>query len=366
MVDNLARSGIDGFAADLAQLQVYMSARVPVYERLLGLVTTLLEDDVGRRLRKAWSRRSFTVYYDRPLLLLATLRFDALREGPSHPLWQAIAAPTPDPNSATTAGLIASLGRDRQRARVWHSLAHRTVQTNEVSRAVTWLWPAALLGDRTGMALCDVGASAGLNLVADAPALALSWTAHGTQLAIEERPDVGLRIGFDRAPLDVSRDEDADWLRACIWPGEFDRLERLERAIAAFRAARQSASPPVIEQADAREVPARLLALSSAKVHPFWLAYQTVVREYLGSSRQDYLVGMRQWLATMPRGSALWIELEAPPDGATRERPAAIIGHARDGGGQVIDAVLARCEYHPLDIAPEPDEIARLGSALGR
>ena len=353
-------SGIDGFAADLAQLGAYLADRVPVYRRLMELVAAALDGDIGRRLAKAWSRRTFTAFYDRPLLLCATLRFDALREGSGHPLWAAIAADPPDPGAATAAALADALDRDPRRAAVWHSLTRRSVQTNEVSRAVAWRWPAALLvPDGRAVALCDLGASAGLNLVADAPGIGLAWTAGGAPLALRE-VSVVLRRGFDRAPLDVTREEDAAWLRACVWPGERERLERLERAIAAFRAA-----PPLLEAIDARDMPARLAALAAEAPEPdFWLGYQTVMREYLAGSRQAYLDGMRAWLAGMPRGRALWIELESPPEGATRERPAAIIGHALGAGGAVVEAVLARCEYHPTDLAPEPDGLAALGAAL--
>jgi hypothetical protein len=351
------RSGIDGFADDLSKQARYLADRVPAYGRLLELVRAALDGDVGRRLEKAWARRSFTAFYERPLLLCATLRFDAIREGPSHPLWAAIAADPPDPAAVTAGAVDAALGRERDRAAVWHSLTRRSVQTNEVSRAVAWMWPAALLAP-PGMplGLVDLGASAGLNLVADA--LDLGWTAAGAPLAVGARGAIVQRIGLDRAPLDVTRDDDADWLRACIWPGERERAERLERAIAAFRAA---APAPVLETIEAMDIPARLGELTTGP--EFWLGYQTVVREYLGTSRDAYLGGMRAWLAAAPRGRALWIELEAPDAGATRERPAAIIGHAR-GRDAVVDAVLARCEYHPTDLALDLDGIDAVGSAL--
>lgn len=353
------RSGIDGFADDLTQLARYMESRVPAYQQLLELVARSLDGDVGRRLDKAWARRSFGAFYDRPLLLCATLRFDALSEGPTHPLWAAIAADPPDPSAIDAAALSAALGRERERALVWHSLTRRSVQTNEVSRAVAWMWPAAVLAPPGApLGLLDLGASAGLNLVADA--LDLAWTAGGAPLAVGAAGAIRQRRGFDRAPLDVTRDEDAAWLRACIWPGERERLERLERAIAAFRAASPA---PLLETVEASDIPMRLGALTTGP--EFWLGYQTVVREYLGSSRDAYLAGMGEWLAAMPRGRALWVELEAPDSGATRERPAAIIGHAWDGRGQVVDAVLARCEYHPSDLALEPDGIAAIAEALG-
>ncbi len=158
------RAGIDGFAGDIAAQRRYIAERVPSYDRVLALVAAALDGVIGRRLSKAWARRRFVAVYDRPLLLMATLRYDALVTGPAHPLWAALAADEPDPSTATAAALERALGRDRPR--VWHSLTRRHVQTNEVSRAVAWLWPAALAGGRR-LVLCDMGCSAGLNLIAD-------------------------------------------------------------------------------------------------------------------------------------------------------------------------------------------------------
>lgn len=274
-------------------------------------------------------------------------------------MWGALAAAEPDPAAVTPASLEQSFARDRPR--VWHSLTRRTVQTNEVSRAVAWLWPAALVDGHRPLVLCDMGCSAGLNLVADS--IGLSWTAPGPRpLEIAERPRVVGRFGFDRAPLDAADDDDAAWLRACIWAGERDRLDRLERALLAFRAA---PARPVIERVDARDMPARLTELSAGEDGALWIGYQTLVREYLGTDREPYLHGMRRWLSSLP-GRALWIELEDPPHGATRERPAAIMAHVGSTDGSVIDLVLARCQYHPTEIAPEPEAVAALRSALAR
>ena len=275
--------------------------------------------------------------------------------GPVHPLWRALASDEPDPDAVTPAALEQAFARDRPR--VWHSLTRRSVQTNEVSRAVAWLWPAAL-ASTAPLILCDMGCSAGLNLVADA--IGLSWSQPGPRPLTLDEPRVSARFGFDRAPLDAIDDDDAAWLRACIWAGERDRLDRLERALLAFRAATVR---PTIERVDARDMPARLAELGAIHDGALWLAYQTLVREYLGDDREPYLAGMRRWIRSRP-GRALWIELEDPPHGATRERPAAIMAHVGRADGSVLDLVLARCQYHPTEIAPEPDAVAALQAAL--
>jgi hypothetical protein len=358
------RAGIDGFAADIAAQRRYVAARVPSYDRVLALVADALDADIGRRLGKAWARRRFDAVYDRPLLLLATLRHDALATGPDHPLWAALAASEPDPSTVTAAALERALGRDRPR--VWHSLTRRHVQTNEVSRAVAWLWPAALAGDRP-IVLCDMGCSAGLNLVADS--LEQTWSEHGADppraLPVAPDPRVVRRLGFDRAPLDATDEDDSAWLRACVWSGERERLSRLDRALAAFRAAAAAGAAPTLETIDAVDMPDRLIELSAGDDDgALWLAYQSSMREYLGPARRPYLDGMRCWLEARPPGAALWIELEDPPHGASRQWPTALLAHLRGPDGDVTDLVLARCQYHPVEIAPEADAVAAVIAAL--
>ncbi len=172
------------------------------------------------------------------------------------------------------------------------------------------------------------------------------------------------RLGFDRAPLDAADDDDSAWLRACVWAGERERLDRLERALAAFRAAAEG-TVPSIETIDAVDMPDRLIELAAGDATgALWLAYQSSVREYLGPARQPYLDGMRRWLASRPPGAALWIELEDPPHGASRQWPTALLAHLRGPGGGVVNHVLARCQYHPVEIAPEPDAVAAVTAAL--
>ena len=365
------RSGIDGFEADLAEQRRYLAVRVPAYEQVLARVQEAIggdpEGDVARRLTKAWARRSFHAVYDRPLLLLASIRFDALAEGPGHPLWRAVAASDPDPAAAPAEAVAAALDRAPARARLWHALTRRHVQTNEVSRAVAWLWPAALLAAGRPLALCDLGASAGLNLVADQ--LDLAWSLpDGGPLPVARGPRVVRRLGLDLRPLDPSREEDAAWLRACVWPGQHTRLARLDAAILAFRAARTLPAPPVLEQVEASDMPARLAELAlagepAAPDAPLWLAYQSSMREYLGPSREPYLEGMRRWLERMPIGRAVWIELEEPAAGASKERPAALIAHARRRGG-LLEQVIARCDFHPTVVAPDPAGVRALQDAM--
>lgn len=359
------RTGTTGLAEDLELQRRVVEARCPPYARALVLLPAVLRGAAGRYLEAAWGHRRFFAAYDRPLLLLAALRADARAEGPGHPLFAAFAAPSPQPAAVTPEALAAALEPTRER--LYDALARRSVQTNEPSRAVAWLWPAALAGASNGgraVALADVGASAGLNLVADA--LPAPWRFRdGSPVPVARQVQAIARLGLDTSPLDATRQGDADWLRACIWPGETDREERLEAALAAFAAARTRPDAPVLLPIAAGNVPARLGVLSGTEPGTLVIAYQTVVRDYLSpDERAEYTAGMRDWLATHPPGRTLWVELEGAQEDGGPGPPCALAAHVRVPGGEVRTLILARCGYHPDVLEPDPAAVVELAEAL--
>jgi hypothetical protein len=322
---------LERLAEDLEQQRQYVVTRAPVYGRLLELLMSVVPLD---RLEDTWRHRTFEAWYDRPLLLLASLRDDALEEGSSHPLDRAIGSGA-DVDTATPDAMRAAFAPDRS---VWRKLRERFVQTNETSRAVTWLWPAHVIGTAhpsASVQIFDIGASAGLNLVADT--LPRIWTCNGALLSIDPLPRVTRRCGFDLHPVDVIDEKDARWLRACIWPGQTARQMRLEQAIVAWR---QMTPRPELVAARANDVPTRLPRDTMDRL----LAYQTVMRDYLTAEEHvRYESGMRAWLDSLPDGQAFWVELEVTPDARASRPTADIVVHAR--GGE--DFVLATCDAHP-------------------
>ncbi len=361
------RTGIDGLFEELERVRGSAVKRCAPYVRALELLPEALAGPAARFLAAAWERRTFHVYWERPLLLLAALRHDAMKEGEGHPLFAGFAAPAPRADAVTVDALRAAL--DGTRERLFDALAERSLQTNDTSRAVAWLWPAALAGLSNGarpLALVDVGASAGLNLVADAlPAI---WTDEaGAPLEVAKGVAAVTRLGLDPAPLDATRLEDAEWIRACIWPTDAERLARLELALAAYRLALRRPDAPVLAPVAATAVPARLDVLSAAERGALVLAYQTVMRDYLPpQERAEYAAGMRAWLSAQPPGQALWVELEAAGPEASPEEPAAIIAHVRPPAGAVKDLVLAGCGFHPTRIARRTGAVAELAALLAR
>jgi len=165
-------TGTRGLLEDIARWRQAAGARAPSYHRLLEEFVALLDGDTAEgmdlkaRLHETWASRIFRIFYERPLLLLAALRMDALVEGTAHPLWPVLVATEPDPTAATRGALLDALARGS----VWQSLRTQFIQTNETSRAVAWLWPAHIMGCDHGvrpLVLVEVGSAAGLNLTAD-------------------------------------------------------------------------------------------------------------------------------------------------------------------------------------------------------
>jgi hypothetical protein len=374
------RRGLEAFRDDADAWRAAVGARVPVYDRLLEAASALfdapagaIEEQARARVEAAWRERRWSAGYDRTLLLMAALRAEALRAGPSHRLFPAIAAPEVDLGPATRAALAEALADAPPRLFV--ELATRRVQTNETSRAVVWLWPAALLGcagGRRPLALFDIGCSAGLNLVGDR--LDAPWTdTAGAPLDVATTARVVGRRGFDAQPLDVGLREDLNWLRACVWPGENARLARLDRAVAAFRT--ESANPaatPTLDPADVLDVPGRLEeAAAQAEPATLLLAYQTVVRDYLPEpTKARYVEGMSRWVAGERPGGPrrVWLELESVADAWKTPGgfPMAIDAHLADradGAGGARMLTLARCSYHPDRLAPDPDAVAAFVAA---
>lgn len=326
--------------AELLQQAEFIGARVPVYVELLhALVDAIADDDVLATLERAWAGRAFHTWYDRPLLLLAALRFDARR--PGHPL-HAWLWPRPGARPALGPSLRAALGPSLRAALALpgfaDSIRRRRVQTNEPTRAVAWLWAATAL-DLQEVTLVDLGCSAGLNLAAPD----LAWATPAGPLPLRP-PAIAGRVGYDLQPGDVHDDDTVAWLRACVWPGELDRLARLDAAIDVARRCQRR----VLHAASLPDVPARLDA-DLGDAPGFVLAFQSIVRDYLPpAERAAYREGMFAWLARHP-GTAAWVELEHDPRGA----PCLVEVH-RYVAERLVSTALGTCGPHPDSVTPAP------------
>ena len=191
-----------------------------------------------------------------------------------------------------------------------------TTQTNEPGRCAVLL--PALARFRQPLAILEVGASAGLCLLADrygydygrvridapdetrAVAPAFPCEANDLTPLPTNLPSIGWRLGLDTNPLNVASTQETDWLRTLVWPEQSARRDRLGSAIEVARL-----SPPHVAQGDLlRELQ---LAITSAPAGMTLVVFHSAVLAYVQSQAE------RDAFARAVRASgAIWISNEAP------------------------------------------------------
>ena len=171
-----------------------------------------------------------------------------------------------------------------------------TVQTNEPGRAAVLYGGLLWLHERHGLPirLLEVGASGGLNLLADR----FAYRVGGETLGEGDSPltfvdpwigspvpapalsartmRVTERSGCDIAPLDLASPEDRLTLRSYLWPDEPDRLARIDAALAVAA----DDPPQVVACAAERWLAQNLAAPRSGELTVIW---QSVVRQYVSA-----------------------------------------------------------------------------------
>jgi hypothetical protein len=220
------------------------------------------------------------------------------------------------------------------RARVAELLQSRRVQTNEVGRSSA-LQPAfSVVARRSGLplALLEIGAGAGLNLLGDRYRYSYGAAEDGdpgSPVLIECRlrgglrpppgiAPVGWRAGIDRSPVDVADADQALWLRALVWP---DQPSRAELLLAAIEVGRQD--PPRLIEGDATEILPEVLAevpadaalcvFSSFTLYQFRPEQRARMEDAVRTaarSRPVYRIGL-EWFP----GEKPYLELEEYRDG---------------------------------------------------
>jgi hypothetical protein len=291
-----------------------------------------------------------------PNVLLAAVHYLVLA-GIAHPLADVYAGQA-DSDRAPT------LFRDlclAQRPGISQILATRHTQTNEPGRAALLAVGLATAADLAGepIGVLDAGCSAGLNLLIDryrfefGPSEGLGPPDSPVKITCELRgtraparlPAIPARLGLDRAPVDLTRAEDARWLLACVWPD----TGRLARTAAAMDLARQH--PPKLMSGD-------MVTDLDAALDTFDPDLPVVV---VTTSSCGYLsAGQRQaFLAVLQRRarrrSLAWLSTDAPGVIDAIPTPSAI-GHAGASAsvmglvsfetGTAVGRALAVCHPH--------------------
>ncbi len=256
-------------------------------------------------------------------------------------------------------------------------ISTRYTQTNEVRRAAL-LYPAVTAAAKEAggkIALLEVGCSAGLLLgldrfgyryqcdggeqLAAGPAKA----AVGLHCAIDVAPGaklpklpkkvaVAARAGLDRAPVDLSDEDELAWLEACVWADQVDRIRLLRTA-----AAEQRKHAPELIAGDAVDDLASAAARLPEELPLVVLTSHALA--YLGDRRADFVAELARLSSSRP---VWWVSQEfyragletvmpgrddLSSDGAAAGEPAmAVLGLTSWVGGEPEARALARTAPH--------------------
>lgn len=197
-------------------------------------------------------------------------------------------------------------------------------QTNEVRRSGVLLGGFLTVAAETSLPLrtFEIGASAGLNLHWDrfhyrlgesewgdpgaAVRVPVDWS--GPLPPLDVRPQVIARAACDRRPTDLADPAQRRRLLACVWPDQFDRLDRSRAAIDVALA-----QGVRVEAADALDwVRARVRPQAGVAT----VLYHSIFWQYLPAGTRE---GLAQAIAELGAAAAAdaplaWLRMEPPPD----------------------------------------------------
>ena len=197
-------------------------------------------------------------------------------------------------------------------------------QTNEVARSAILMAGLLVVAAETGLpvALHELGASAGLNLLLDRYDIRLAGVQAGTPgSALVLTPEwtgpppppapvrVVRRSGVDLLPLDVTQEADRERLRAYVWADQELRLTRLEAALAVA-----GAQAPRIVQGDAAPWTETAISLAPepgvVRVLMHSVAFTYFPAETQGRIARHMTAAGRQ---ATPAAPLAWLRFEPPP-----------------------------------------------------
>jgi hypothetical protein len=213
----------------------------------------------------------------------------------------------------------------RRRDEILKLVASRATQTNEVGRCRAILPALSTVGERAGvpLAVVDLGAAAGLNLLFDRYAYDYAYgngdhvragaagSPVGLDCAVREGavptavPSIAARVGLDRRPVDVRDDDQLRWLLACQWPDHVDRFEIASRAL---ELARSLPELPVVHEGGAVDDLERVAAPLAPDAH-LCLLHSWVAAYFTPEEQRALSETVTRLAATRP---VSWIIAEAP------------------------------------------------------
>ena len=315
--------------------QEFTAGYSPLYSHLFGIVADWLDAGPGSDPLMDWLVRAAAgrSTFDVPLLLLAGLHRDILARCPE---LQVLAHYFPSVGGTLLPqeGDIAACLRqaiDARSDRLTAFLRTATVQTNETARGLCWLLPVSSPG-WDSIHVVDLGASAGLNLVADrrhyrlldaasgevamelgcGPPVQFSVTGTGPFVPPSRRvpPVIRSRIGCDLAPLILQSADDERGLAAFVWGDQLQRLAQLYQGIDALHRVNQMDVPVRLYPAD---LPDQLSLFLEERIRPLADAPVVLFNTYLTTYLRDKGASLRphigEW-ALHHSQPVLWLQWE--------------------------------------------------------
>ncbi|MFL6601646.1 MAG: DUF2332 domain-containing protein [Steroidobacteraceae bacterium] len=230
-------------------------------------------------------------------------------------------------------------------------------QTNEVGRSAVLMCGFLEIARRVGLPvqLFEIGASAGLNLLADRyryrfgatewgdphAALLLEPQWQGSAPPVEADFRVVERSGCDVAPLDISIPEQRARLVSYVWPDQTDRLSRLEAAIAtALR------EPPRLERMEAARWVEDRIVETAGQPGRVRVLFHSVVWGYFPLETQQRLAAHMERCGARAetRSPLAWLRFElidTPPGAALTLKmwptgEEVVLAHAQPHGRSIV------------------------------
>jgi hypothetical protein len=283
-----------------------------------------------------------------PVLVLAALH-DRVLADPGSELAAWFPTVASDPRAGDVGPVLARF-MAAHAAELHRIVTTRSTQTNEIGRCGLLVPALGRLAAEVGpLALVDVGASAGLNLLLDryeydyvpggrvgaSSTVRLEVGTRGAVPVPAELPPIAARVGLDRHPVDLTDARAVRWLRACVWPDQRDRLARLDAALEI--AARH---PVDVRHGDAVTDLADAVAAVAGDGHP--VVMNTWVLSYLAVAERRAYHAELQRLGGVHDLS--WVFAESPaqtpglphPDGLADQHVTALgLVRWRDGQARV-------------------------------
>jgi hypothetical protein len=224
-------------------------------------------------------------------------------------------------------------------------------QTNEVARSAMLLPGFLTIARETGLPLdlCEIGASAGLNLLFDsfhyrygdaewgdpASPVRLAPEARGRAAPLGGAIDVRHRAGCDIAPVDLADAAARLRLRSYVWADQAARLARLDAALSLAEK-----FPPLLVKADAADFVEK--ALAARQQGGAFVLYHSIMWQYLPRATKDAIIATLEQAGRQATAAAPVARLRMEPRDPTKQW--AVLSLTLWPGAETRR--LAHCDYH--------------------